>query len=207
MSECGIELVRDEVSEIITHTKDIVADFRNKVKFKRAELPDIIEVKRQLDSIKKQLDSIKSVTDSIKTLYDELEEFLDERQVELQGKNFIIITERKEQLISLIHGNLPDNMNLYELEDNENAWDIVLSLIETREHTKKKKKVDKKYFYEKDEKIIGEIILEETSDELLIKVKIQHELNYQEFKIENPLRVFPIVNHIITRYNYNDEIE
>lgn len=207
MSENDTELIRDEVSEIITHTKDIVVDFRNKVKFKREELPDIAEVKRQLDGVKKQLDFIKSVTDGIKTLYDELEEFLDERQVELQGKNFIIITKRKEQLISLIHGNLPDNMNIYELEDNENAWNIVLSLIETREHTRKKKKVDKKHFYEKDEKIIGEILLEEANDELLIKVRIQDEVNYQEFKIENPLRVFPIVNHIITRYNYKEEIE
>lgn len=145
--------------------------------------------------------------DNINVLYDELEGFLDERHEELQGKKITILEKGKEQMIELIHANLPDNMNLYKSEGNENIWNIVLLLSEPKEATKKKKSVEKKHFYNKDEKIIGEMVIEEIENQLLIKIKVKDESNYQEFKIENSFRVFHIINHIVTRYNYKEEIE
>lgn len=207
MLEHEIKLIRDEVSDIIIETKEIVADFRDKVELKKAELPNISEIKRQLKEVSTQLNLIKRVTDDIKGLYGELDEVLGTRQRELEGKNYEIITKRKKQFIDLVHANLPDKMNLYEKVDNGIAWNIVLSLAENKEYSAKKKNIEKRHFYEKDQKIIGELMFEETSDELFIKVRIQEEPNYQEFKIENPLRVFPVVTHIITRYNYKEEIE
>lgn len=147
------------------------------------------------------------MVDSITYLYKEFEGFLEQQQYELEKSNLILLKCCKKQLIELINENLPDGMNVRKLEDIEDKWKITLSSNEGNQPTNSKKKSKGICFYNKEEKPIGEMVLTEAQEELLIRIKILDEVIYQDFKIDNTLRVFPMVNYIITKYNYKEEFK
>lgn len=49
------------------------------------------------------------------------------------------------------------------------------------------------------------MILIESHDNLLLRIKMKDEANYHEFRIDNSLQIYPVINHINTKYNYKYE--
>lgn len=199
-------IMKDEVSKVITNTLEGMGKFESKLKLSKRELTDIKNIEDELRSIINQLDDIKKIINKVAGLYAGLEIFLEQKQDDLERSNFALLKYRKKQIITLVDENLPDEMEVRKLENNEDKWKIVLlsdiniDLIDGR---KKSKYTD---FYKKQEETIGEMLLTEVEDELLIRIKMQDESVYQDFKVDNALKVFPIVNYIITKYNYKEEM-
>lgn len=200
-----MNLVKDEVSEVIVNTKNILVDFANRAELQQAELPNIAAIKRQLNKVKKDLDKITIVMDNICILYEEFEDYLKEQQEELETNNIVLVSGNIEQLIVLIDENLPDGMSIRRLKDIEDTWKIIYSIAEKENFAKVKKKSERIPFYKKEEKVIGEMMLIESQDNLLLRIKIEDEVDYHEFHIDNSLKIYPIISHINTRYNYKDE--
>ncbi len=201
----NIELVKDEVSEVIIKTKDTLVEFADKIKSQHNEMPDIQALKRQLNNIKTELDKIKIVVNNISILNEDFQKYLIEQQDELVNNNSVLVSKNKGQLILLINQNLPDGLSIRRLVDSEVTWNIVYSVEEREDPTKKKKRSNRIPFYRKGETSIGKMELVETQNDLLLRIKIEDEDKYHEFRIENSLKIYPIVNHINTKYNYKGE--
>lgn len=183
-----VDLVKDEVSEVIINTKNILVDFGDRIKLEQTELPKITTIKKQLNNVKKELDKINLVVNNICILYEEFEGYLKEQQEELEANNIVLVSSNKDQLILLIDKNLPDGMGIRRLEDIEDTWKIIYSIAEKENFINKKKKSERIPFYKREEKVIGEMVLIESHDNLLLRIKMEDEANYHEFRIGNSLK-------------------
>lgn len=198
------QIVKNEVSKVIADTRKVISDFENKFRFKEAELKGFKDIKAEFKKIIGQLDRINEVVNIAILLYQQFGEYLDQQQDELKHSSMVLYRCCKEQLIDLINENLPDEMSIRKLENRTDIWKVVLIKNYNNMSLNSLKELKKICFYKKEEKTIGEILLMEDMNELMIKIKILGDSTCRDFRIDNALKVFPIVNHIITRYNYKE---
>lgn len=198
--------VKDEACIVMIQTKKVIDEFQETIKQKKDEIPKIDEIKKELRKITKQLDDIKKVMDEIDKLYVKLGVFILEQQEKLKNSSLVLLKQQKAQLISLMNENLPDDMSIIEIA--KNAYKIIISCtIEEHDKTVKGKNIDKiKSINNLRELIVGEISVVDSENELIFRIKMKDENNYQEFKIDNSLKIYPIISHIINRYYYKDEV-
>jgi hypothetical protein len=199
-----MDLVKDDVSKVIIETRNILVDFKKEIKLQQDKLPNIAAIKKQLDSIKGEIHEIKKFDKNIRDLFEDFEDYLKEQQEALETNNIILVSGNKDQLIALIDENLPDGMGIRKLRDTKDTWKIIYSIAK-KENPSKREKKEKIPFYRKEEKVIGEMMLVEYQDDLILKVKIGDEVNYHELRIDNSLKIYPIISHINTKYNYKEE--
>ena len=106
------DLIKDEVNKVIINTKNILIDFKDRIKLGQDELPKIPALRKQLENIKGELGKINSVISRICVLYEEFEGYLEEQQKELDANSIVLVDGNREQLILLIDENLPDGMGI-----------------------------------------------------------------------------------------------
>ena len=199
------EIIKDDLSILITEVCKGIDDFDKMFKNIKSELTDIDKIKRELNNIVGQLDNAKKVINKIKELNEDFEEYLLRQKLEMEKRNITIIKEGKEQLLELINQNLPDAMEIRKVIDNDNKLIIILKSDLNLKLDNKKNKIKNIIFYNKEEITIGDLLLIEEKEKLIINIKMQRDNNGQDFIIDNVLTVYPIVNYIITRYNYKED--
>lgn len=200
-------IYNDDSIGVIHNTLITIQHFQDLIKQKNSQLKEIEDIKKQLSTIINQLDNIKTYENHIDKINKEFGKDLEEKVEMLRIINGQKILKQKNQVITLIKYNLPDGMKLKESNINEDTWDIVFEAIEhkTLDDIVKNKKQDKVDIIL--EKEVGEISINVFEKYLSIRVLIKDETTPQEFIIEKPLRILPIVNHIIHRYYYKEGIE
>lgn len=202
------KVVKEELNKIILAIEEKISNLERDLKREKKGLIDIDTIQKELNKISKQLGNYKTIINNTLNLYKDFEEFLKQQQNDLKNSNIIIIEVHKEQLIKLINENLPDTMSVRKLENVVDQWKIILKTNEKAEDNQSilgKKSIKKINYFIDGENFIGDMSLFEAEGEAFIKIKILGEETFQDFKIDNPLKVFPIVNHIITRYHYQEE--
>ena len=201
-----ITLNYDESIEVVNATLDTIKYFEGLLKQKKNSLQDIEVIKSKLKQIISDLDNIKKYENHIIKINTEFSEDLAIKKESLKNVNIVNITKQKEQFITLMNHNLPDGIKLVE-SNMKDTWDIVFLENEFKPIEQilnpKKQSIDNA----KVDKDIGEMVLTVSDKYLVIRVILKDDIIPQEFKIEDPLKVLPIINHIVNRHNYKEGIE
>lgn len=191
-------LIKNEVSEIIEETIRGVSKYQNSIKDRKGKLlPDINKLKVMLTDIIHQLDGIKKFVDDLNHLSNEFDTYLADQKDGLLSRDYLLLKEMRDQFLNILKSNLPDKMDIDQV-DNLDEWQVIIQ--------EEKPYKDGKYIRESYEKrIIGDMKLFEIENQFVIKIRIK-ENEYHDYTIDNAYKVYPVINHIITKYNYKDVV-
>lgn len=179
------EILKSEISSILMDTKDELNRFKKEVERTENNLKEIKNIQRELSDIQGRLKNLEHIGKDIKKLYKEAGQMLEGKRWELTKINRDIISEGKAQIIVLIDNNLPDYMKLNVLEATEERY-----IIELVEHENIQSKP------------IGTVQFIEDGNQNILRIKIEKDLEFKDFEIENPFRIYNVVNYIISTHGY-----
>lgn len=179
------EILKSEISNILMETKDELNRFKKEVERTENSLEEIKRIQSELSDIQGRLKNLEHIGKDVNKLYKAAGKMLEGKKKELAKINRDIISEGREQVITLIDNNLPDYMRLNVVEGTE-----AHRVIELLEHENMQPKS------------IGIVKIIEREDRNILQVKLEKDSEIKEFEVENPFRIYNIVNHIISTHGY-----
>lgn len=179
------ERLKGQISSILMDTKDELNKLKKEVKHTESNLEEIKSIQYELRSIQGKLNNLEHLWKDIHKLYRDAGKMLENKKGELAEINRDIINEGKDQVIVLIDNNLPDYMELNILDTMEQCYTIELVGCENIQS-----------------KSIGTVQFIEFENKDILRIKMIKDLEVRDFEIENPFRIYNIVNYIISTHGY-----
>ncbi|MGV8979917.1 hypothetical protein [Clostridium sp.] len=169
----SLSLKRDEAIKLINEATEKIISIREKIEEKNNEIPDLQILKRQLDEVYYMLGKKQS---DIKKDFAALGIIIGK----IRDKQVDILNEKTEIMLATIRANLPNDMVI--IPDNNDIKEGKLTYNDAE---------------------IGKLRIKQEIDKIIVSVKINdYDKNFVDFHVDDELKMYPIINHIITKFNY-----
>lgn len=179
------EILKNEINNILMETKNELNNFKKEVERTESSFEDIKMIQKELSHIQNRLKNLEHIGTDVKKRYKAAGQMLEGKKKELAQINRDIVSEGKNQVMILIDNNLPDYMRLNSVEGEEDS--CIIELISDKGIKSMR---------------IGMVQFIENKHRTVVQVKMERDSEVKEFEVENPFRVYNIVNYIISIYGY-----